>query len=287
MIIPSTCKNLLAATLAASALAFAGAACATPFVFSTGDPDGKIAIGSRPSSTGKIEIESADDFILSERTRITKASFTGLLPDFRNVGSVVVEIYRVFPFDSTNPPSDNVTTRVNSPSDVAFDTRSSGSGLSFATTVLNGTFTAANSVLNRINPIPNEFTGGDGAVSGQEVRFDVAFTTQFDLPAGHYFFIPQVQLTTGDFLWLSAPKPIAGGTGPFAPDLQSWIRNQTLSPDWLRVGTDITHQGPFNAAFSLEGATVAAVPEPESYTLMLAGLALVGVLKRRRIARPS
>ena len=55
----------------------------------------------------------------------------------------------------------------------------------------------------------------------------------------------------------------------------------------LRVGTDITHQGPFNAAFSLEGATVAAVPEPESYTLMLAGLALVGVLKRRRIARPS
>ena len=199
MIIPSTCKNFLAATLAASALAFAGAACASPFVFSMGDPGGKIATGSRPSSAGKIEIESADDFILSDHTRITKASFTGLLPDLRNVGSVVVEIYRVFPFDSTNPPSGNGGTRVNSPSDIAFDSRSNGSGLSFTTTVLNGLFAAANSVLNGINKSANELTGGKSPVSGEEVRFDVAFTTPFDLPAGHYFLMPQVQLTTGDF----------------------------------------------------------------------------------------
>ena len=284
MTIPLSCKNILAATLAASALTFAGTACATPFVFSTGDPDGKIATGSRPSSAGKIEIESADDFKLSDHTRITNASFTGLLPDIRNVGSVIVEIYRVFPFDSTIPPNGKVTTRVNSPSDVAFDSRSNGSGLSFATTVLNGTFTAANSVLNGIHPKPNEFTGGEGSVSGQEVRFDVAFTTPFDLPAGHYFFIPQVEVTGGEFLWLSAPKPITGGTGPFLGDLQSWIRNEEISPDWLRIGTDITHQGPFNAAFSLQGATV---PEPGSYTLMLAGLAIVGVLRRRRTRRPS
>ena len=199
MFIPSTCKNLLAATLAASALAFAGAAWATPFVFSTGDPDGKIATGSRPSSAGKIESESADDFVLSDHTRITKASFTGLLPDFENVGSVVVEIYRVFPFDSTHPPSGNVTTRVNSPSDVAFDTRSNNSGLSFTSTVLNGLFAAANPVLDGINKSANEFTGGEGPVSGEEVRFNAASTTLFDLVAGHYFFIPQVKLTTGDF----------------------------------------------------------------------------------------
>ena len=33
------------------------------------------------------------------------------------------------------------------------------------------------------------------------------------------------------------------------PDLQSWIRNEgpgLLAPDWLRIGTDITHQGPFD-----------------------------------------
>jgi hypothetical protein len=28
-----------------------------------------------------------------------------------------------------------------------------------------------------------------------------------------------------------------------------------LAPDWLRVGSDITLQGPFNAAFSLTGET--------------------------------
>jgi hypothetical protein len=55
----------------------------------------------------------------------------------------------------------------------------------------------------------------------------------------HYFFVPQVQVANGDFLWLSAPKPITGGTGPFAGDLQAWTRDQMLDPDWLRVGTDI------------------------------------------------
>ena len=282
MTVPSFCKSLSAAALAASALSFAGAAGAAPFAFSTGDPDGKIATGSRPPSPalGKIEIESADDFILSGHTRITGASFTGLLTDATSsIGSVVVEIYRVFPFDSNNPPSGKVTTRVNSPSDVAFDTRSNGSGLSFATTLLNASFTAANSVLNGIHPNPSEFTGGEGPVSGQEVRFDVAFTTPFDLPAGHYFFIPQVQATNDEFMWLSAPKPITGGTGSFVGDLQSWIRNEDLAPDWLRIGTDITHQGPFNAAFSLVGTPV---PEPGTYALMLAGLAIVGAAKRWR-----
>lgn len=32
---------------------------ATPFFFSTGDPDGKIATATRPESAGKFEIESA------------------------------------------------------------------------------------------------------------------------------------------------------------------------------------------------------------------------------------
>jgi hypothetical protein len=51
----------------------------------------------------------------------------------------------------------------------------------------------------------------------------------------------------GDFLWLSAFKPIVAPGTPFMPDLQSWIRNDALAPDWSRIGTDITHQGPFNA----------------------------------------
>jgi hypothetical protein len=45
-------------------------------------------------------------------------------------------------------------------------------------------------------------------------------------------------------------------------DLQSWIRNAKLKPDWSRIGTDITHQGPFNAAFSLAGDTIPGAGTP-------------------------
>jgi len=62
-------------------------------------------------------------------------------------------------------------------------------------------------------------------------------------------------LSNGNFLRLSAPKPIVPPGTPFSPDLQSWIRNADLAPDWLRIGTDITGQGPFNASFSLLGET--------------------------------
>ena len=116
-------------------------------------------------------------------------------------------------------------------------------------------------------------TGGDGPVTGAETEFSVDFTSPFELPAGHYFFRPEVFSSGGDFLWLSAPRPIVAPGTPFVGDLQSWIRNDALAPDWLRIGTDITHQGPFNASFSLEGTTV-----PEPSTLVMAILAGVGLI---------
>lgn len=251
------------------------------FFFSTGSPDGLIATASRPDSPGKQEIESADDFVIATPTAISSATFTGLIPTgvpLSGVQEVIAEIYRVFPKDSTNPPSGNVPTRANSPSDVAFASLDSATGgLTFSTSLLDTSFTAANSVLNGINPLPNQFTGGEGPVTGQEVLFSLNFATPIDLPADHYFFVPQVLLSSGDFLWLSAPKPISAGT-PFTPDLQSWIRDGDLDPDWLRIGTDITHQGPFNAAFSLSGQPV---PEPASLLLMAAGLTCLLALRRR------
>jgi len=53
------------------------------------------------------------------------------------------------------------------------------------------------------------------------VLFDIVFTTPFDLPAGHYFFVPTIQISGDEFFWLSAPKPIVAPGTPFAPDLQS------------------------------------------------------------------
>jgi len=35
-----------------------------------------------------------------------------------------------------------------------------------------------------------------------------------------------------------------------------------LKPDWLRIGTDITHSGPFNMTFSLAGDTIPGAGTP-------------------------
>jgi hypothetical protein len=280
--------------LAVLGLAFAlpARANADPFFFSTGDPDGLIATLSRTASTGKLETETADDFVTTaSTTTITSATFTGLLvggATTANINQVEIELYHVFPIDSTFPPDGRVLTRTNSPSDNNFAAADSKLGqLSFTTTLLNSSFTAANSVVNGINASPNQFTGGEGQVTGLEVRFNITFNTPFVLQADHVFFRPEVDLgNAGNFLWLSAPKPIVSPGTPFAnpaQDLQSWTRNDgagALAPDWSRIGTDITHQGPFNASFSLTGQ---AIPEPSSAVLMgIGGTALFGICIYRR-----
>jgi hypothetical protein len=244
-----------------------------------------MAAASRVSSPGIQEIEAADDFVLTFNTSITSASFIGLIPAGSTVTDMNLEIYRVFPADSTTPPDGRVLTRVNSPSDVALDERQvSASEATFTQTTLTSSFTAQNSVLNGIFTFPNQTTGGDGSVMGQEVRFDVTFATPFTLSPDHYFFVPQVQLSTGNFFWLSAARPIPtfAPNTPISPDLQAWIRNQALDPDWSRIGTDIVG-GPtppmFNMAFQLEGDIV---PEPASLILLSTGLMACAWRLRRR-----
>jgi len=278
--------GLLTAILASSP------AGATPFFFSTGNPDGLMASASRPDSGGQFEIESADDFVLPSATSLTSATFTGLIPSGSSVQDVVVEIYRVFPKDSdvgrtSGPPTfstPQVPTRVNSPSDVAFASRDSTAGdLTFSTDLLSNSFTANNSVKpGGIHPIPGQNTTGNGPVTGTEVAFDITFTVPFLLPADHYFFVPQVELDNGDFFWLSAPRPIVPPGTPFPAgftDLQSWTRDAFLDPDWLRIGTDIVGGTTFNAAFSVTGQ----IPEPSTLVVGLTGLALLGWVAHRRL----
>ena len=259
-------------------------AAADPFSFSTGTPDGRIGTLSRPASASGIQTETADDFILGHATSITSATFFGLIPTgtpLSSISDVEIEFYHVFPGDSANPPSGNVPSRTNSPGDVEIGsaTRDSADGsLTFTRSPVSSGFGVLNTVVNGINKFPNQFTGGEGSATGDEVLITVDFTTPVELPADHYFFRPEALLSGGgNFLFLSAAGPSL-----FTGDLQSWTRNDDLAPDWLRIGTDITHQGPFDAAFSLTGTVV---PEPSTWAMMLlgfAGLGFVGYRASRR-----
>jgi hypothetical protein len=68
---------------------------------------------------------------------------------------------------------------------------------------------------------------------------------------------------------------------PLAQDLQAWIRNARLAPDWLRIGTDIIDAagatGPtFNMTFSLNGNTIpdaGIAGEPNCHGQTVAALA--------------
>jgi hypothetical protein len=253
---------------------------AAPFFFATGSPNGLLGALSQRPSPGRIETETADDFLLQETTVITQATIFGLLPvgtPLDNIKDVEVEVYHIFPEDSdvartSGPPTFStpaVPTRVNSPSDVEIDTatreRTAGT-LAISAQVLSTNFMVSNTVVNKVSVK----TGGEGPRTGEEVKITITFTTPIILPAGHYFFRPEVLLTSGDFLYLSGPRPIVSPAGtPFpssVTDLQAWIRNANLLPDWLRIGTDIidgaTPAPTFNMAFSLTGETVSDVGTP-------------------------
>lgn len=252
------------AAMIASVLLIAQLATAQTFSFTPGDPDGKVAALSRPASPGKIETETADDFVLPQTTIINKATIKGLLPadtDLAKIKDVEVEVYHVFPLDSA-PASGHVPSRTNSPSDVEIGTatRDASSGtLKFSPTVENASFSVDHTVVNGIN---NVLTGASG-VAQEEVEITITFTSPIILPAGNYFFRPEVLVTGGDFLYLSVPRPIVPPGNAFVGDRQAWIRNSNLSPDWLRIGTDIIADGDtFNMAFSLNGEKVPSAGTP-------------------------
>jgi hypothetical protein len=235
------------------------------FSFTTGNPDGLMGATSRRASPGKLETETADDFTLDQTTVIRRATIVGLVPSGtkpQDIKEVEVEVYHVFPLDSAMPPSGKVPSRANSPSDVEIGTatRAGNSGtLTFSTNVLNSNFGVGNTVVNNLK-VATAPPGGEGSTAGEQVEIAITFTSPIILPAGHYFFRPEVLLTSGDFLYLSAPKVI-----PAPKDLQAWIRNSNLAPDWLRIGTDIVGGATapaFNMTFSLAGETVPEAGTP-------------------------
>ena len=267
----SSHQKFLAVMLALAAAGFCGQAAAQgpQVVVNTGNPDGKLGALSRTPSANKVETETADDFFLEQTTVLSGATITGLLTNraaLADIGNVEVEIYHVFSVDSDAQRIPAVPTRTNSPSDheIGFATRATTNGtLRARGTLLETSFTVLTSVENNINKKPFNTTHGEGSVTGQEVEITIAFTKPIALGPGRYFFRPEVSVNNGDFLFLSAPKPIKAPGVAIPGDLQAWIRNTGLSPDWLRIGTDIigtdipgTTAPVFNMAFTLSGITV-------------------------------
>jgi hypothetical protein len=249
---------------------------ASTILFSTGAANTNIGFASRPGGTGLAEIEAADDFVLGASSVITSATFTGVITGTSpTIGPVTVELYNIFPTDSTTPPSGKVPSRTNSPSDVDFLSTTQAFLITFSGAVTTGNSVNASGI--------SVGSGGNGPVTGQEVTFTVNFSTPLNIPAGHYFFIPQVAVSGGDFYWLSASNPIQPPGIPFTGDLQVWMRDSAIQPDWLRVGTDIVGGSPapvYNAAFSLSGTQV---PESATIVVTAAGLGLAWL--RRRSSR--
>jgi hypothetical protein len=260
-------RRLLAATLTGAIALAVPVWAADAFFFTTGTANGRLGSLSQPATASTLETETADDFILTDTTTIRQATIVGLIPTgaaLSSINNVEVEVYRVFPNDSLDPAPHKVPTRLNSPADFEIDaaTRDGRLGtLTFTARVLNPTVTASNTVVTDIRTA----THGEGAVTGAQVEITITFDPPIILPSEHYFFRPEVEVVGGNFLYLSAPRPIVAPGTSFLPDLQAWIRNSDLKPDWLRIGTDIV-QDPatptYNMTFSLSGETVANAGTP-------------------------
>ena len=92
------------------------------FFFSTGDPDGKIATLSRTASPGKLETETADDFVTTAQTTITNATFTGLLVGGATPANITMSKSSSITCSRSIRPPRRITgsSRTNSPSDNNF-----------------------------------------------------------------------------------------------------------------------------------------------------------------------
>src|SRR5204863_2247 len=71
-------KHLLVAATVTAGVWLATPAWADHFFFNTGTPDGLVGALSQPPNSGRLETETADDFLLTETTSIAQATITGL-----------------------------------------------------------------------------------------------------------------------------------------------------------------------------------------------------------------
>ena len=82
--------------------------------------------------------------------------------------------------------------------------------------------------------------------------------------------------STGDTLLLGGTQELSGATDKWSLS----FANLAAGAYYMKVSGDIVFST--GAAFSANGSLVSAVPEPETYAMLLAGLGLLGCMARRR-----
>ena len=274
------------------AILIATPAAAQPFFFSTGLPDGKMATASRPSSAGKIEIE------VGRRLRPDHADE----PQQRHVhgtpahGRRAVGHRRRPRRDLSRLPQRLGRGPHLGPADIQHAAGAHAGQLAFRHRIRRQERRREQSDVrrressSRPSPRPTrsstESTRVPASIRGATARSQVRKSSstwpsrrRSRWPPITSSSCPRYSYRAVISIWLSAPRPIVPPGTPFPAgftDLQEWIRNEDLAPDWLRVGADIVGGTPaptFNATFSLSGQ---AVPEPASLLLLGAGLAVLG-----------
>ncbi|MFD0913984.1 choice-of-anchor A family protein [Methylophilus luteus] len=114
-------------------------------------------------------------------------------------------------------------------------------------------------------------------ISGDSLRFDGGTGNDFGKYGFNviYNFYEATALNTGSGATGSILAPLADITGGYTA-----INGNVIGKSW-NTNTQVNVKGMFQAT-EVAGLPVSAVPEPESYAMLLAGLGIVGLLARKR-----
>lgn len=120
-------------------------------------------------------------------------------------------------------------------------------------------------------------------LAGQSVTADNWIAPAISLSGGQSKTLIVDPVTTYQSLTFSLPSDLSGfiGNGTVSAGLSAESLQKLTAGGSASLGTNLTVDGYALVTYTYE---VAAVPEPETYAMLLAGLGLVGAIARRRRA---
>lgn len=123
-----------------------------------------------------------------------------------------------------------------------------------------------------------QFGGGDSAYTAFGVGTGGAYTLNFDYNGSGFWALYDVNTTS-----YVSPGPLVqiNGTGTASSSL-TLTDNTSYKLYFGSAGAGLPGM---DAGFQLDNVSVSAVPEPESYAMLLAGLGVLGFISRRRQPR--